>query len=640
MTNDTRPPDKSGGGVTIGTIIDGVHNSIIAGRDVIINAIVGSTAEQRAQRNRRAMLKLVGDFWVKGVLEQSLHGAVMIELGLEEWADAVEHPWDMVVQMPDRLNRALQPGIKIVDVFDEMNHALLILGEPGSGKTTVLLELARDMIAHAEQDPTQPIPVVFNLSSWAEKRQPIADWLVEELSAKYNIPRKIARPWIENDELVLLLDGLDEVAQGRQEDCVRAINDFRQEHMMPLVVCSRVADYEALTIQLRLQGAVLLQSLTSQQIDEYLDQAGVELSVVREVLRNDTTVQELAQSPLMLSVMTLAYRGMSIEGLGTQGTPRARRKHLFDTYVQRMFSRRGTGKLYSPEQTVRWLAWLAQRMLEHTQTVFLVERMQPYWLQTGIRRWLYIVIPGFISALVFGLLGRLLIGPIGALIIASIYGLAGLLNNVPMKIEPVEVLKWKGVTKERVSELTFRLIGLLTLLLTCTLGYGLMYGWALAPFFGFGAGLAAAFAMLVFGLRSEEIETRIVPNQGIRQSAKNAAVVTLIIGLSASLCFASVGWSVFAVAFGSHPEVSMFVKLMIAGVAGALNWGLYNGGGLPCIQHFTLRFILSCNSHIPWDYVRFLNSAADRIFLRKVGGGYIFIHRLLQEYFASLYQGE
>jgi len=28
--------------------------------------------------------------------------------------------------------------------------------------------------------------------------------------------------------------------------------------------------------------------------------------------------------------------------------------------------------------------------------------------------------------------------------------------------------------------------------------------------------------------------------------------------------------------------------------------------------------------------------ATDRIFLRKVGGGYIFIHRMLMEYFAAL----
>jgi hypothetical protein len=39
---------------------------------------------------------------------------------------------------------------------------------------------------------------------------------------------------------------------------------------------------------------------------------------------------------------------------------------------------------------------------------------------------------------------------------------------------------------------------------------------------------------------------------------------------------------------------------------------------------------------IPRDYVRFLDYAAALIFLRKVGGGYIFVHRLVMEHFAGL----
>lgn len=38
---------------------------------------------------------------------------------------------------------------------------------------------------------------------------------------------------------------------------------------------------------------------------------------------------------------------------------------------------------------------------------------------------------------------------------------------------------------------------------------------------------------------------------------------------------------------------------------------------------------------MPWIYPHFLDYAAERILLRKVGGGYIFVHRLLLEYFAS-----
>ena len=42
------------------------------------------------------------------------------------------------------------------------------------------------------------------------------------------------------------------------------------------------------------------------------------------------------------------------------------------------------------------------------------------------------------------------------------------------------------------------------------------------------------------------------------------------------------------------------------------------------------------NGSLPWDCVSFLDYAAERILLRKVGGGYIFLHRLLLDYFADL----
>jgi hypothetical protein len=64
--------------------------------------------------------------------------------------------------------------------------------------------------------------------------------------------------------------------------------------------------------------------------------------------------------------------------------------------------------------------------------------------------------------------------------------------------------------------------------------------------------------------------------------------------------------------------------------------GAFGFGGLACIQHLVLRVLLWRSKALPWDLPRFLDYAAERILLRKVGGGYIFIHRLLLEYFVTL----
>ena len=474
----------------------------------------------REKRSRQAMLKLVNDIWIKGVLEQSLHGAALIALGLEERQDAVESPWGKVLQTPNQPDCLLPPNTKIVDVFDEMEQNLLILGEPGSGKTTMLLELARDTIARAEKDSNEPIPVVFNLSSWTDSKQSIADWLVEELNTKYRIPKTIALSWIENDMLLLLLDGLDEVALERREKCVEAINEFQREHLVPLVVCSRVADYEALDIQLKLQSAVLLQPLTSQQVNDYLNRAGWEFAAVHEALKKDPMLQELAQSPLMLSIMTLAYRGISVEDLQPLGTTADRHKHLFDTYVQQMFKRRGADKRYLPEKTIHWLSWLAQKMSQHAQSVFLIERMQSSWLQTYAQRLLYafsvVLLVGLPIGLVVGLLFELLfelpIGLLFGLLIGLLFGLLFGLFAYSRDIKTFEVLKWRWKKEMFAGLFVVLLIGLLI---------GLLEGLLI--------GLLFELGLLIGLLESDEKQTKTVPNQGIRESAKNAMILGLLV---------------------------------------------------------------------------------------------------------------
>jgi len=48
-----------------------------------------------------------------------------------------------------------------------------------------------------------------------------------------------------------------------------------------------------------------------------------------------------------------------------------------------------------------------------------------------------------------------------------------------------------------------------------------------------------------------------------------------------------------------------------------------------------LRFWLWRAKCIPLNVVAFLDEASDRLILRKVGGGYIFVHRELRDYFAE-----
>ena len=217
-------------------------------------------AAEEDRRNLRLLADRVRQFWVEGVLDHSLLGTQLLLLGREAASGAVENPWERLLGAPEVAARAIPPNKKIAEVFDDAGRCLLILGEPGSGKTIALLELTRDLLARCRDDASQPVPVVFNLSSWNERKQGFGDWLAEELRAKYYVPMLVGRSWLEKNQLVLLLDGLDEVRPDNQAACVLAINGFVAEAGVPgLAVCSRLREYTALPVRFKLNAAVCLQ---------------------------------------------------------------------------------------------------------------------------------------------------------------------------------------------------------------------------------------------------------------------------------------------------------------------------------------------------------------------------------------------
>jgi DNA polymerase III delta prime subunit len=375
--------------------------------------IVYTLPDIEAQEHRKLLLLLgkVKQFWIEGVLDRSVPVRPPLDLDKEALPDVVKHPWEKVVGLPD--TRSPFPGSnkKILDIFDELGRALLILGVPGSGKTITLLELARDLIARAERDPSQPCPVVINLSAWNRPHETFFDWLVDEIKDKYKVPAKFTHTWLEENRLLLLLDGLDEVKPVHRSACVKAINAFARDYGLPgVVVTSRREEYSQLPARLELHGAILLKPLTDTQISNYLTRAGSQLAALQATLQEDPVLRNQAQFPLMLSIMSMAYslapQGLPIQAWAGQEADHieTRRRHLFDTYIDVMLARKGTAQQFYPkQQTLSWLSWLARRMAEHGQTVFLIEGMQPNWLQSRRDRWCYLlsfsVIFGFLASM-------------------------------------------------------------------------------------------------------------------------------------------------------------------------------------------------------------------------------------------------
>ncbi len=685
----------------------------VVGRDKnIFNIFSGKDAEQD-RRNQLILLDKVKTFWIEGVLERSVYSVMRIDLGAVEETGAVDRPWDMVVESEGAEKIQIPHGQAIIETFDAMNHSLLILGAPGSGKTMTLLELANDLLKRASESPNAPIPVVFNLSSWVTRQQPLADWLVEELQTKYQIPRKMSKQWIKDGVILPLLDGLDEVHAESREACVVAINKFQTDYGLlgGIVVCSRVEEYNALKTHLKLQGAILIQPLTQDQVNDWLNAAGDKLASLRSALLTDATLRELTQTPLMLTVMGLAYQNRQVETT-TVTSVESRRQQIFGAYIDQMFKRvaRTKSQLYSRGQTLKWLAWLAKKMQAHGQSVFLVDGLQPSWLHGKRKLWLYFFLSRFTSVVAFSIAVNVFVQVTP--LMTMVFGISWAIVDLLLASRPNFAFR----SATRLIALTFAwMLASFSNLVAVTFSYTnvsadywtmpvleiLLAPVILGPFFGmygvedklekdirflgtlgwswrragsgsiigFGIGVVVSviawlavitvleasadlfeppytfilfcgvfmpFFGLMVGVPIGALFGGIVPKISRGQSAsswtsklKNWVVASTPIVLVVS--FLWVLLSAFAISF-----------LGFAGVVGAIILGVFAGvlamfwfGIFSAIRHFTLRFIITFSEHIPFNLSRFLDYAVDRIFMQRVGNGYIFIHRALLEYFAE-----
>jgi hypothetical protein len=133
------------------------------------------------------------------------------------------------------------------------------------------------------------------------------------------------------------------------------------------------------------------------------------------------------------------------------------------------------------------------------------------------------------------------------------------------------------------------------------------------------------WGVIYFGLSSRIVKTKTSPNQGIKLSIRNSVMAGLTLGILLGLTSALI-WA----AFKKNPNVGLGIGLFSLSTASL--WY----GGMDIIMHLILRFILYFTGHTPRRYAHFLDYATSLIFLQKVGGGYIFIHRLLLEHFAAM----
>ena len=275
-----------------------------------------------------------------------------IQLKLEE----VYTPLSLILDYPKSISKDnktyayhigddnTQRGVFDISTLLSQHPYLVILGDPGSGKTALLRYLA---LKHAQAGlrggqnagshlGATRFPILAQLGDYPEmsdwRTLTLSDYLVNYI-VHHEFPSRglpdLVKTELEGNGALVLLDGLDEVVNYEDRILItEKIKEFTLQY--PNVYCivtSRIAGYRSLNID----GYILsiLQEMNEQQIRVYLEvlcsaleaaahpDISAELRIIRvqrevedisSALISNIGVRHLASNPLLLRLLVLLYR--------------------------------------------------------------------------------------------------------------------------------------------------------------------------------------------------------------------------------------------------------------------------------------------------------------------------------------------
>jgi len=561
-------------------------------------------------------------------------------------------------------------------LLDEVpTQRLVLLGEPGSGKSVALLFLVEMLLAR--WSPAEPLPFLIPLGAWDPTREGLEHWLTRWLIESYprlgepsqERPGKTrAQALLDDNRIMPLLDGLDEIAAASRADAVEAINTaFRAGQ--PLVVTARLAEYRELAqpesssaVTVRGARGIVLRPLAPSAVVRYWNRwAGPGTApaerwaeLAEQVRSPGTAAAAVLATPLMVSLAARVYGSGSasrhpaeLVGAGA-ATPESIRRRLFDRFVAVVY------EPVTPEQPPPWDANRA-----HASLTFLagwqadaVRGADLRWwdlhmaLRPSAARGLFAALFGLVAGALGGSVLALAIeinnragsatttGSRAGLMIALIAGTAGWYGSRVPPAAPAARPRWRSINPAWVAPPMVVGIALMPALafLAGARPDGGLTRWLVIAVLGAIGGLLAGTAL---GVRSRPADVRRGSTPELLLRRDRMAFLSLASSTGTSACV------VIGVTFGltmarSSDTVIGIIVGLVTGVVGGFVVGATVGVTRAAWGWFTFtRVCLAVSGRLPWRLMPFLADARDRGVLRQRGVVYQFRHRDLRDHLAA-----
>lgn len=382
---------------------------------------------------------------------------------------------------------------------------LVILGGPGTGKTTLAVQLVLELLRTRE--PDEPVPVLLSAARWDDRAYPrLQEWLAGSLVMDYPALRAaelgtdIPESLVARGEILPVIDGLDELPDHARADLLAALNRSMCGNDQLILTCRTeqfAESVEEIGDVLTAAAVIEPQPMGPDVAADYLQACLPPVPhpnwpAVIEALRTGAApaLAEVTSTSLGLWLVRATYIAPRVDPSPllryAHGSAAELQDHLCDQLIPALVSTRTPADgpvqpfrprhAWTPEQVGRWLTYVCRQLAVSEDDT----RDMAWWHLAGrtpnrtVRLWCGIGI-GVVTGLVFFLLtdGMVLVGVVTGLLAALVVIVmtGSWFTETPGHAE----LQWRG----RLGELARVLLAGLIIGLV-----GAILGWLVGWYFG------------------------------------------------------------------------------------------------------------------------------------------------------------
>ncbi len=199
--------------------------------------------------------------------------------------------------------KSLIRSLKAEELLDLPDRTVVVLGEPGMGKSTMLQYLA----LRESKRTDGRFPIIVKLADFCKTRDPLESFLLA--GVEHHITgasmQNSARHALAGHNALILLDGLDEVSRNEYRSVTERIKSFSAAHEeCRIIITSRKAGFQCSEVPFRLFE---LDQLPPGEIENFVRKwFNGETDLAQRIAVN-RRIHELAQNPFLLSIICFIF---------------------------------------------------------------------------------------------------------------------------------------------------------------------------------------------------------------------------------------------------------------------------------------------------------------------------------------------